>query len=153
MKDSPVKPLPYYSTHARATDSDLAASLRATVLPLIKRRLPMHHLCGLPHGWVIDFVRSNSSKYPYYLRTDIKKFYPSVRHIDILVGAQVAYRDLLGLPYVPKSFTHKYLGALNLWIKSLPLSTRGIALNSPISCLLAPLMLVPLWLILKNIGT
>jgi hypothetical protein len=62
---------------------------------------------------------------------------------------QIAYRDLLGLNYVPKEFKRKYAGAVSSWCKSLPL-TRGIPLGSPLSAILAPVMLLPVWLALKR---
>lgn len=145
-----IKPAPYYSTPVTRDERWLAGLLRADIVPALRRRLPYHHLGGLQHGWVIKFVQKFSSTYPFFLRTDIRKFYPSVKHRDIVVCTQVAYRDLLGLDFVPFDFSRKYVGGLNRWLLSLPLEHRGIPLASPLSCLTAPLMLVPLWLKLKR---
>ena len=135
MNHSHIKPLPYYSTYVGARERALASSLRAEVLPKLKRRLPHHHLNGLPHGWVPAFVNKYSKQYKFFLRTDISKFYPSVQHLDLVVGAQIAYRDLLGLDYVPNPFKLKYVGPLTEWTRDLPMEEIGIPLSSPLSSL------------------
>lgn len=140
-----VRPAPYHSAPCLPGESELARNLRDDFVPLLRRRFPWHHLCGLPHGAVPRFVERYRKAYPFFLRTDIAKFYPSVRHQDLVVGVQIAWRDLLGLSYVPSKFKKRYLGPLLRWCEGLPLH-RGIPLGSPVSAVAAPLMLVPLWL-------
>lgn len=144
-----VRPLPYHSTRTNGSQASLASALRDEFAPKVARRLPGHHLCGLPHGFVPQFVAKHKQKYPYFLKADIAKFYPNVRHTDLVVGCQIAYRDLLGLDYVPSSFKKRYVGALQRWTNELPL-TRGIPLGSPVSAIAAPLMLLPIWLEIKR---
>jgi hypothetical protein len=74
-----------------------------------------------------------------------------VRHKDVLLFSQLAYRDLLGLPYVPKKFKTAYLPKIIGWLDSLPLKERGIPLASPVSAVLAPLLLLPLWFKLRRV--
>lgn len=131
---SPIRPLPYYHTASSAEE---------------KRLLPGHHLGGFRHDTVVNFVKRHKRAYPCFVRTDIARFYPSIRHRDIVVGCQVAYRDLLGLEYVPGSFKKKYVGGLNRWCIALPLE-RGIPLGSALSAIVAPVMLLPLWLEIKR---
>lgn len=149
MITSGIRPLPYYSTNVTLAERDLAHSLRTDFIPKIARRLPGHHLRGFGHREIIDCVQRCKRNYPYFLRTDISRFYPSIRHRDLIVGVQLAYRDLLGLDYVPSVFKRTYVGGLNAWCQSLPVS-RGIPLGSPLSAIAAPLMLVPVWLELKR---
>lgn len=119
-----VRPVPYYSAASFPAERELARSLRGDFLPLFRRRLPWHHLCGLPHGAAPRFVGQYRKTYPYFLRSDIRSFYPSVRHQDLVVGVQLAYRDLLGLSYVPSGFKKRYLSPLVHWCESLPLRRR-----------------------------
>lgn len=149
MITSGIRPLPYYSSNVTLAERDLAHSLRTDFIPKIARRLPGHHLRSFGHRDIIDCVQRCKRAYPYFLRTDISRFYPSVRHRDLIVGVQLAYRDLLGLDYVPSVFKRTYVGGLNAWCKSLPVS-RGIPPGSPLSAIAAPLMLVPVWLELKR---
>lgn len=144
-----VRPLPYFGACPQVGERELAASLRRDFVPLLARRLPDHHLVGQRHGAVPAFVARHKKSFPCFVRTDIAAFYPSVRHRDLVAGVQLAWRDLLGLSYVPAKFKRRYVGGLSQWCASLPLE-RGIPLGSTLSCVLAPLMLVPLWLEVKR---
>lgn len=144
-----VRPLPYFGAYVQPGERELASSLRRDFVSLIARRLADHHLVGQRHGAVPAFVARHKKSFPYFVRTDIAGFYPSVRHQDLVVGVQLAWRDLLGLSYVPSKFKRRYVGALLRWCEGLPLD-RGIPLGSPLSCIAAPLMLVPLWLEVKR---
>lgn len=146
---SPIRPLPYYHTASSAEEKRLAAALRREFVPKLKRLLPGHHLGGFRHDTVVNFIKRHKRAYPCFVRTDIARFYPSIRHRDIVVGCQVAYRDPLGLEYVPGSFKKKYVGGLNRWCIALPLE-RGIPLGSALSAIVAPVMLLPLWLEIKR---
>ena len=146
---SPIRPLPYYHTASSAEEKRLATALRREFVPKVKRLLPGHHLGGFRHDTVVNFIKRHKRAYPCFVRTDIARFYPSIRHRDIVVGCQVAYRDLLGLEYVPGSFKKKYVGGINRWCIALPLE-RGIPLGSPLCAILAPVMLLPLWLEIKR---
>lgn len=74
-----VRPLPYFGCHPQRDERELAASLRRDFLPLLARRLPDHHLLGQKHGSVPVFVARHKKMFPYFVRTDIASFYPSVR--------------------------------------------------------------------------
>lgn len=151
MQPSHIKPIPYHTAYVSHKERDLAAALRQDFVPKIKRRFPHHHLCGLDQRWFVRFISLHKAKYPFFLRADIRRFYPSIRHQDLLVGTQIAYRDLVGLSYVPKSFKKLYMAHLTEWVRSLPLEHRGIPISSPLSAILAPLMLLPLWFRLKRL--
>lgn len=149
LKNIKGKSLPYYSTETIRGERELARDLRKELVPKLERRLPGHHLNGLRHDYIVNFVRKCKKNYPYFLKADIKKFYPSVRHLDIVTGFQIAYRDLLSMKYVPGAFKKKYVRPVNEWTKLLPL-TQGIPLGSPLSAILAPMMLIPMWLHIKR---
>jgi hypothetical protein len=142
MSDNTVKQTirtaPYYNTPNSAWEYGLMRRLRAELLPKIQRRMPWHHLSGWRADYVLSFVGRHKREYGYFLRTDIRRFYPSVRHRDLLLYMQLAYRDLLGLRFVPKQFQRKYVAAVREWTDSLPLAERGIPVASPVSALLAP---------------
>lgn len=144
-----VRSLPYYGKSFFPGEQELGAALRKDTVTLVARRLPWHHLRGLPHGSVPRFVETYRKAWPVFLRTDIASFYPSIRHRDLVVGVQLAYRDLLGLSYEPSGFKRRYLVPLTRWCEALPLR-RGIPLGSPVSAIAAPLMLTPLWLELRR---
>lgn len=143
------RPIPYFNTGSSHYERELAKSLRSLFIPKITKRLPGHHLRGFSHKFIVNYVATHKKQYPYFLRTDIEKFYPSIEYKEMIVNVQLAYKDLLSLQYVPSAFRKKYVPALNQWCNNLPL-TRGLPLGSPLSAILAPLMLIPLWLQIKK---
>ncbi|MDR0833634.1 MAG: hypothetical protein LBN93_05540 [Candidatus Symbiothrix sp.] len=149
MAKKVIKPAPYYSTPVTMREQTLATDLRDDFKDKIARSLPHHHIVGFKANHIVSFVSEKKVKYPFFLKVDIAKFYPCVRHLDLIVNAQVAYRDLIHSDYVPKSFKERYLARLNGWCNDLPIIDRGIPIGSPVSAILAPVMLVPLWLDIK----
>lgn len=145
-----IRPLPYVSLTGTAAERALARALRVEFVSKVRRLLPGHHLGGYRHDTVVRFVGRAKGRYPCFISTDIRQFYPSVRHEDLLTYCQVAYRDLLSLEYVPRTFRRKYVGPVAAWLRSLPLH-RGIPVGSPLSGILAPVMLLPLWLRIKRL--
>lgn len=143
-----IRPVPDYTTLPMRGEREAAQRLRSEFLPLLTRRLPNYHLCGFKHGAPVRFVARCRTRYPCFVRTDIRSFYPSVRHRDLIAGVQLAYCDLLGLR-VPSGFKKRYLPLMAQWCEGLPLH-RGLPLGSPLASLCAPLMLVPLWLELRR---
>ena len=75
-----IRTAPYYNIPNVGWEYTLMWELRKELLPKIKRRMPWHHLSGFSHRYIIDFVAKNKRKYPFFFRTDIASFYPSIRH-------------------------------------------------------------------------
>ena len=59
---------------------------------------------------------------------------------------QVAYRDLLGLSYVPDKFKKKYLPPILAWLDMLPVQYQGLPIGSPVLYLAVSLLMAPVWL-------
>jgi hypothetical protein len=144
-----IKPVPYYTQCDTDYFKVLAGELRTVFLPIVERRFDMHHLNGFPHQAIIRYVAQWKKDYPYYLRADIAKYYPSVRAVRLVTQAQIAYRDLLGMQYVPVKFKDRFLVRMGQWMRTLPLE-QGIPLGSAMSAILAPVALIPLWLAVKR---
>ena len=98
---------------------------------------------GFKHGFIPQFVQTHKKKYPFYIKVDIAKFYPSIKHHHLKVETQLAYKKLLGLRYVPKKFKAYLLPLLDQWFDELPTQYQGVPLNSAMSKALTPLLLVP----------
>lgn len=120
-----------------------ATWLRETFKPLMAKRLPTVLYSGFKHGFIPQYVQKHKKKYPYFLKIDIQKFYPSLSHHHLTVEGQLAYKKLLGLSYVPKKFKKQFLPALSLFFGNLALAETGIPLNSGMSKALSPLIYTP----------
>ena len=99
-----IRPIPYYTRMDDTRMKKCAKALRDTLIPQIKRRLPMHNLSGLSHQAIVEYVAKWKKEYPYFFRSDILKYYPNINPIHLVTQAQIAYRDLFGLEYVPQTF-------------------------------------------------
>jgi hypothetical protein len=109
MKDlkQHIRPLPYYSTYVTNEERWLADNLRREFVPKIARRFKGHHLRGFSNDFITSFIRENKKTHPFFFKTDIAQFFPSIRHLDAIVYAQVAYKELIGLKYVPDEFKRR----------------------------------------------
>ena len=107
------------------------------------KRLPTVLYGGFKHGYVVDYIQKYKHEYPYFLKVDLAKFYPSISHHHLTVETQLAYKKLLGFNYVPKKFKKQLLPKLSHWFGTLPTQYQGVPLNSAMSKALAPLILVP----------
>lgn len=129
-----VRPAPYYTLPCSYAE----------------RRLPGHHLCGLRHDTAVNFVARHKKRFPCFLTGDVRLFFASVRHEDVLTYMQVAYRDLCRLDYVPRRFKERFVGGVSSWLNDLP-AHRGLPVGSALSGILGPVLLLPLWLSLRRL--
>lgn len=113
------RPIPYFNTNSSHYERELAKTLRLLFIPKITKRLPGHHLRGFSHKFIVNYVATHKKPYPYFIRTDIEKFYPNIEYKAMIVNVQLAYKDLLSLQYAPSAFRKKYVPALNQWYSNL----------------------------------
>ena len=58
--------------------------------------------------------------------------------------------EYIGLQFVPDKFKKRFIPPMLSWLDSLPVQYQGLPIGSPVSCLAAPLLLVPVWLDLRQ---
>lgn len=144
-----IKPLPYTTQKSLVWQQELAKQLRIRFGALIQRRLP----CLLYQGYTHSFIPATIIKYKkthcYFIKVDIKKFYPTVPHHSLIMSTQLAYKNLLGLQYVPKKFKQQFLPGIASFLKAQG-GHYGLSIGNSLSGVLAPLIHVPLLLQLKK---
>lgn len=146
------KPAPYMVLQDSAPIKKDALWLRRCFAPLMAKRLPTVLYTGFKHDFIISYIQQHKKQYPYFLKLDIAKFYPSISHLHLVVETQLAYKNLLGLSYIPKSFKAQALPILHRFFQELPTEGYGIPLNSSMAKTLAPLIYVNFLLQLKKQG-
>jgi len=144
-----IKPPPYTTRRTTAFDAEAARFYRERFVPLIRRRIKSHHLAGFRQSFIVDTVAENKRRFPYFLRTDIRLYYPNIRHSDIHLQTVMAYKKLLSLPRVPVEFERQSRTLCKRFFESLP-SHKGLPLGNALSAILAPVILIPLWLEIRN---
>lgn len=136
------KALPYTVQQDSYPSKQFATWLREKFTPLLAKRLPTVLYGGFKQGFIPSFIQKHKKTHPYFVKVDIQKFYPSLSHHHLAVEGQIAYKHLLGLRYVPKSFKKHFLPALDRFFSDLPLQEQGIPLNSGVGKAIAPLIYV-----------
>ncbi len=92
-----TKPAPYMVQSDGYPTAQAAKWVRDTFKPLMAKRLPTVLYSGFKHGYVVNYVQKHKNEFPYFLKIDIEKFYPSISHHYLTVETQLAYKKLLGL--------------------------------------------------------
>ena len=143
-----IRPIPYITVHTTTSDAQDALWLRSKIVPQVKRRLKGHHLGGLRHDYIVKTVAGKKQEYPYFVRTDIRQFYPNIRHSDIHPNIVVGYRKLLSHERVSVNFERESRRICGSFLKNLGIP-KGLPLGNALSVILAPALLIPLWLDIK----
>lgn len=150
MATSFSKPAPYLIQQDSYPIQEGALWLRNTFKPLMHRRLNTVYYGGFKHNFIPEFISKHKITHPHFLKVDFSKFYPSIAHDKLAVEVLVAYKKLLGLSYVPVGFSKKFNALYWSFIHSLPISNKGLPLNSAMSKALASLIYCPFLLELKK---
>ena len=129
---------------------EFAQWLRTKFTPLLRRRLPEVYYSGFRHSYIPDTINRYKNSYPYILRLDIAKFFPSIVHHHLIVQTQIAYKNLLGIGYVPKSFKKEFLPQAFAFIDQLRIDGIGLPITSAVSKAWSPLLYVSALLELKK---
>jgi hypothetical protein len=83
-----IRSAPYYNVCNKAGEYALMRNLRRELGPRIKRRMRWHHLSNFTHDFIPAYVAKHKQAYPWYVRTDVSRFYPCVCY-DALQGALI----------------------------------------------------------------
>ena len=76
--------LPYFKCGPTAEEKALANFLLRKFRPKIRRKFPQHYLIQPIPYKTLRFIKESAKKYPYFLRFDIKLYYPSILPQDLL---------------------------------------------------------------------
>ncbi|NCO23775.1 MAG: RNA-directed DNA polymerase, partial [bacterium] len=106
------------------------------VKKLLKEKCPYHYLVFQRKDKMLKIIQDKSKKYPYFLRFDIEKYYPSINHeilLDIL-------RKILKSRQGQKLLKTEILPFLN----KIGIQNKGLPLGNYLSYVLAGIYLLPL---------
>lgn len=79
-----INQLPYFQAKQKPEENILARFLLRKYKSKIKELLPQHYLVqSIPYK-KLEFIKEKSKKYPYFLRFDIRLYYPSINHQILL---------------------------------------------------------------------
>lgn len=101
----------------------------------------------LNHSKTLESIREKSKKYPYFLRFDIKLYYPSINHQILLKKLPEIYQKISGNK--PSKRFKKIFNELPKFLAKSPYN-KGLSIGSPLSYALAGIFLLDLDLEIKN---
>jgi len=144
--------LPYYKINNMSKDFQeekmLASFLVRKIRPRIKELLPEHYLAqAIPYKKLL-FIKEKSKTYPYFLKLDIRLFFPSIHHDLLIKEIPEVYIKIYGKN--PTRRMNTYLKSI--LIKYLDKSPygKGITIGSPLSYVLSCIFLLNLDLLLPR---
>ena len=94
--------------------------LQINFMPLIKEYFPHHYLFERRPAYFLDYLDKYANTHPYFLRFNIKQFYPSITQLDIEPVLINNYEELTGCSapasmgqYLHLGFDSKFAGNFN----------------------------------------
>jgi len=89
--------LPYYRGKSSRQEAELSVYLRRKFLPLVRRQFPQHGLVQHQPAVRLAYIRKHSKTHRFFLRFDVKQFYPSVSQPGVAAALLENYRRLSGI--------------------------------------------------------
>lgn len=130
-----IKQLPYFSLKSTKESNLIARFILKKIKRIIKKKMPYHYLIFYKYNFYLRFIKNNSKKYPYFLKFDIEKFYPSI-DIKILI-------NLLRKLLISKR-GKILLTKITPFLLKNSISKKGLPLGNYLSTALSGLYLLPL---------
>ena len=116
----------------------LAKFLLRKIRPRLKEKLPEHYIIQSVPYKNIDFIKEKSKSYPYFLKFDIRLYYPSINHALLIKELEVMFGK------EPTRRMKKHLKSiLPEYLSSSPYG-KGISIGSTLSYVLSAAFLLNL---------
>lgn len=140
--------LPYFKTKPVIKEKSLANFLLRKFRPKIKEKFPQHYLVQPIPFKTLNFIKENSKKYPYFLRFDIRLYYPSINHQVLIKNLPEIFEKIIEKP--PSRRFKKYLrNEVPKFLSKSPYG-KGLSIGSRLGYVLAGLFLLDLdWIITR----
>lgn len=134
--------LPYFKTRPIIKEKSLANFLLRKFKPKIKNKFPQHYLVQQIPFKTLNLIKENSKKYPYFLRFDIKLYYPSIDHQILLKKLPEIYKKVIEKP-LSRRFKRYLKNDLSEFLAKSPYG-KGLSIASYLGYVLAGLFLLDL---------
>ncbi len=138
--------LPYFNSlsdkRQKLKEKENASFLMRKFRPTIKKKFHHHYLVQPIHFKALKFIKENSKNYPYFLRFDIRLFYPSINHQVLLKKLPETYQKLTKKT-VSRRFKKKLKKDIPEFLSQSPYQ-KGLSVGSPLSYALSGIFLLDL---------
>ncbi len=134
--------LPYFKKKATTQEIYLAKFLAGKVNPFLKRNIPEHYMINRKDGLPVSYLKKYSKKYPYFLRLDVEKFFPSIDHSKLVYNLAKIIEKTTGRPLSRRAKIYLKKDIPN-FLKYSPLKNKGLPLGNYLAYILACIYLMP----------
>ena len=138
-----ISKLPYFKIRPKIKEKLLADFLLRKFRTKIKEKFPQHFLVQPIPFKTICFIRKTSRKYPYFLRFDIRLYYPSINHQILIKKLPEMQGD------VSRRFKKYLKKDIPNFLHQSPYN-KGLPIGSTLSYTLAGIFLLALDFKIKN---
>jgi len=135
--------LPYFRSDKEISHLLLFRFLQRKFNPALKEKFPHHYLISQDPRAYLKFIKQNSKKYPYFLRLDISKYFPSINHSILLSEIISNYQQLTGKT-LSRRFKQILKKDLPQFLQYSPCPNQGLPIGNPLSYILAGIHLFKL---------
>ncbi len=143
-----INKLPYFNISINKSEKELANLLLKKLKTKIKKRLPQHYLVQAMPSKSLDYIKQTAMKYPYFLRFDIKLYFPSINHEILKENINRTYFKLNN-KNPSKTLNHHLNNTLINYLNKCPYK-KGIPTDSKLSYVLGAIYLLDLDLEITN---
>jgi len=137
-----IKNLPYFNIKPSHPDRVTANFLLRKFRTGIKRKFNQHYLVQPRPSKSLEFIKAHSKKYPYFLRFDIRLYYPSINHQILLEKTPGIYHKL-SLKPASRRFKKYLKNNLPGFLAQSPYG-KGLSVGTRLSWVLAGIFLLDL---------
>jgi len=131
-----INQLPYFVGKNNKITSKLAHFILKKVKKRLKEKLPFHYLIFNRIDKKLKFIKETAKRYPYFLRFDILKYYPTINHQKLIL--------ILEKILVSRRGKEKLKNFILPFLKHYNIQNKGLPLGNFLSYVLAGVYLFPL---------
>ncbi len=140
--------LPYFKTQNSREEKEVFKFLKRSFNPSLKKTMPQHYLIQQIPRKKLQYIKESSKEQKYFLRFDIKTYYPSINHGVLIENLGKNYKNITGRE--PSRRLKKYIQKEIPEFLSKSPYKKGISIGSPLSYILTGLFLLDLDLKIKS---
>jgi len=111
--------------------------------PSLRKKFPHHYLISQDPRLYLKFLKQTSKTHPYFLRLDIEKYFPSIKH-QILISKIGSNYQQLTKKTLSRRFKQILKKDLPQFLQFSPFPNQGLAIGNPLSYILAGIYLLKL---------
>ena len=132
--------LPYFKI--KNGDKEVAKFFARKFKKEVREKIPFHYLVQTKPFEMINYIKKTTKRHPYFLRFDIKTYYPSIEHKLILKEIPQVYKKI-AKKECSRRFNNYLKKELPLFLSHSPYK-KGIPLGSSLSHVLSVIFLLQL---------